>query len=184
MSHNFIDLKSVTRLKVELTRMNEPVKVFNVDSLKNVAGIVNSYAMILVKIGQDLRQLRFYVAKLGKDQVILGYPFLRAFNPIINWRMGKIEQEKGIILSQRQKRKIMIKRLQLTVLKQCGILLSGHAIYMRRISFAQQWMAAGEKSHDHLTKTTLPPEYQHYESVFDQNLAAHSPPLQVEDFSI
>jgi hypothetical protein len=66
-SHNFIDPKSVTRLKVKLLGMNKPVKVLNMDGSKNTAGTVNSYAMILVKIGQDLCQLRFYVAELGKD---------------------------------------------------------------------------------------------------------------------
>jgi hypothetical protein len=57
-------------------------------------------------------------------------------------------------------------------------------MYMRCTSFAQQWTAAIEKSQDHLTETTLLSEYQHHEHIFDQNLAAHSPPLQKENFSI
>jgi hypothetical protein len=56
-SHNFIDPKSATRLKVKLTRMKEPVKVLNVDGSKNAARMVDTYATILVKIGKDLCQL-------------------------------------------------------------------------------------------------------------------------------
>jgi len=55
---------------------------------------------------------------------------------------------------------------------------------MRHMSFAQQWTAAAEKSCDHLTEAILPPEYQCHERVFDQNLAARSPPSRAEDFSI
>ena len=50
-SHNFIDPKSATRLKVELTKTEEPVKVLNVDGSRNAAGTVDTYATILVKIG-------------------------------------------------------------------------------------------------------------------------------------
>ena len=66
-SHNFIDPKLATRLKIKLTRTNEPVKVLNVDGSKNAAGTMDFYATILVKIGQDLCQLRFYMAELGED---------------------------------------------------------------------------------------------------------------------
>jgi hypothetical protein len=184
VSHNFIDPKSATRLKVQLTKMERPVKVLNVDGSKNVAGTVDMYAMILVKIGKDLHQLRFYVAELGEDCVIFGYPFPWTFNPIINWRTGKIGQGKGVTLLQKQKGAMMVKRLQLAALKQCGVPLPGHAIYMRRTSFAQQWIAAAERSRDHLMEATLPPEYQHHKHVFDQNLVARSPPSQKENFTI
>ena len=56
-SHNFIDLKSATRLKIKLTKLEEPVKVLNVDGSKNAAGTVKTYTTIIIKIGQDLRQL-------------------------------------------------------------------------------------------------------------------------------
>ena len=34
---------------------------------------------------------RFYITNLGDDRVILGYPWLRDFNPKINWTTGKLE---------------------------------------------------------------------------------------------
>jgi hypothetical protein len=98
--------------------------------------------------------------------------------------MGKIGQGKGITLLQKQKGATMVKQLQLAALRQCGMPPPGHTIYMRHMSFAQQWTAAAEKSRDHLTEVTLPPEYQRHKRVFDQNLAACSPPSQAEDFSI
>ena len=33
---------------------------------------------------------RFYITSLGKDRIILGYPFLWYFNPKIDWHSGKV----------------------------------------------------------------------------------------------
>jgi hypothetical protein len=33
---------------------------------------------------------RFYIMALGKDHIILGYPFLYDFNPKINWKTKKV----------------------------------------------------------------------------------------------
>jgi hypothetical protein len=116
--------------------------------------------------------------------VIFGYPFLCAFNPSINWRMGKIGHKGGITLIQKQKRATIVKRLQLKALRQCGIPPPGHTIYIRHTSFAQQWMAAAEQLQEHLTEATLPPKYQQHVHVFDQNLTACFPPSWKENFAI
>jgi hypothetical protein len=33
---------------------------------------------------------RFLVADIGEDDIILGYPFFEAANPLINWPMGRM----------------------------------------------------------------------------------------------
>jgi hypothetical protein len=124
------------------------------------------------------------MAELGEDRAIFRFPFLRAFNLTIDWRTGRIRQKGGIMLLQKQKGAMTVKQLQLAALKQCGTPPLGHVIYMRCTSFAQQWMAAAERTHDHLTEVTLPPGYRHHERVFDQNLAARFPPSRKENFSI
>jgi hypothetical protein len=164
--------------------MDTPVKVLNVDGSKNVAGIVNSYATLGVKLGSEIRNLKFYLAELGEDCTIFGFPFLCTFNPLINWQTGKIGYKGGITVTQKQKRVTTVKRLQLQALKQCGVPPPGHTIYMRCTSFTQQWTAAAEQLWEHLTEATLPPEYQQHVCVFDQNLAAHFPPLRKENFAI
>jgi hypothetical protein len=134
--------------------MDTPVKVLNVDGSKNMAGIVNSYATLRVKLGSKIQNLKFSLAELGEDRAIFGFPFLHVFNPLINWQTGKIGYKGGITVTQKQKRVTTVKRLQLQALRQCGVPLPGHAIYMRHTSFAQQWTAAAEQSQEHLTEAT------------------------------
>jgi hypothetical protein len=33
---------------------------------------------------------RFLVADIGEDNIILGYPFFKAANPLIDWPMGRM----------------------------------------------------------------------------------------------
>ena len=34
---------------------------------------------------------KFYITNLGRDQLILGYPWLQELNPQINWPMGTFD---------------------------------------------------------------------------------------------
>jgi predicted aspartyl protease len=56
-SHNFMDPRMVKRLGVQLTRLENPVKVLNVDGSRNAAGIVDSFATLTMKHGTDTRSL-------------------------------------------------------------------------------------------------------------------------------
>jgi len=44
----------------------------------------------MVSRGNKKIQQRFYVAKLGRDRFILGYPWFRDFQPDINWANGML----------------------------------------------------------------------------------------------
>jgi hypothetical protein len=43
---------------------------------------------------QKEERLKFYITNLGKNRMILGYPWLATFNPEINWTEGKIKELK------------------------------------------------------------------------------------------
>jgi hypothetical protein len=40
----------------------------------------------------------FFIMNLGKDRVILGYPWLEYFNPQLNWKTGVLETEQQVKL--------------------------------------------------------------------------------------
>ncbi len=43
-----------------------------------------------IQSGHQRHVTRFYETSLGEDQVIFGYPWLRTFNPQVDWREGKV----------------------------------------------------------------------------------------------
>ena len=87
-SENFIDMKTWERLGIGRFRLPRPVPVHNMDGshgTMNKQGKIEHYCWLRVKLNRQDERIKFYLTGLGKDEFILGYPFLATFNPKINW---------------------------------------------------------------------------------------------------
>jgi hypothetical protein len=65
--------------------LHQPREVRNVDGTPNRAGSITHYCNLWVRQGSKKVQMGFYVANLGRDRLILGHPWFRNFNPVIDW---------------------------------------------------------------------------------------------------
>ena len=68
--------------------LTKPLTVYNVDGSENKQGKITDYCMLCIIFQGQQRLQKFYIASLGKDSIILGYPFLYVFQPTINWQKG------------------------------------------------------------------------------------------------
>jgi hypothetical protein len=50
----------------------------------------NAYVNLEFKLGDRKFNKHFYVTGLGKQRIILGFPWLHKYNPIINWKKGEV----------------------------------------------------------------------------------------------
>jgi hypothetical protein len=50
----------------------------------------NTYVNLEFFLGEQRFKERFYVTGLGKQKIILGFPWLHKYNPIIDWKKGEI----------------------------------------------------------------------------------------------
>jgi len=66
-------------------------KVQNVDGTDNKAGQILEVVDLTVNNNREQALHTFYVADIGQDDFILGYPFLEASNPDVDWRNGRID---------------------------------------------------------------------------------------------
>jgi len=66
-------------------------KVQNVDGTSNKARQILEAVDLTVNNNGEQALHTFYVADIGQDDFILGYPFLEASNPDIDWRNGRID---------------------------------------------------------------------------------------------
>ncbi len=46
-----------------------------------------------VRTGTDTKILHFLLTNLGRDEVILGYPWLTAFEPLIHWKDATLDKQ-------------------------------------------------------------------------------------------
>ena len=89
-TENFIDQETVKKLKLGSKKLNEPVRLRNIDGTYNQSESVMHYIDLLVSRKSRKITQQFYVTNLGTDRIILGYLWLRTFNPEIDWPRCKL----------------------------------------------------------------------------------------------
>ncbi len=82
----FIDETFAKRNDFTLHELPEPLNAYNVDGTLNKKGTITSYVEADLKIGERIKQTRLYVTGLGKQKVILGFPWLQDENPRLEIR--------------------------------------------------------------------------------------------------
>src|SRR5579863_10278591 len=130
----------------------------------------------------------FYVATLGQDRAILGFPFLQKFNPQINWTTGTITgaQNVQIKLESKEGTLIHIIQLQDKAREVCGEPADGESLFctIRKVSFAQQWAAEADNKSKHMMAGQVPEEYQRHWQVFNKECTKRFPPSCPENMEI
>jgi hypothetical protein len=71
----------------------QPLIVRNVDGTINRDGTITWYCNLWVRRGQQEERLGFYVANLGRDRIILGYPWFKLYNPTFDWQHNTLQGE-------------------------------------------------------------------------------------------
>src|SRR6266566_10017486 len=91
-TENFINKQMWKRMGIGQRSLTTPLTVYNVDGSENKQGKVTHYCWLRILLARQTKLQMFYIMALGKDGIILGYPFFYTFNPTINWHEGRIEE--------------------------------------------------------------------------------------------
>jgi hypothetical protein len=92
-THNFIDERTVKTLGMGTRDLPQPCTVTNVDRSENHTGTIRQYANLWVKKGIQTIKLCFFITNIGRDRIILGHPWFKAFNPTIDWTTNTLISE-------------------------------------------------------------------------------------------
>jgi Retroviral aspartyl protease len=147
---NFIDFHTVNKLKLETQKIPNPRRVLNMDETQNQGGLIEHSVHLYIERGGQQIWTQFFVTNLGKDCIILGYPWLEAFNLEINWKEGKIlgPQTKlkttGIVAQEHIEQAYKIRQM---------------AMEVRKLTIAQKMAEAFQNTDKPKTNTPIPPEY-------------------------
>ena len=94
---NLMDERLVKRLGIERRKMLQPRRVFNVDGMENQHGTLTHYCLLRVKKGEKNFLQCFYITSLGSDHAIFGFPWLKMFNPNVDWGTGQVHSPHVVI---------------------------------------------------------------------------------------
>ena len=130
------------------------------DGTINQGGTITSYCNLWVQRGTYVERMGFYVANLGRDRLILGYPWFQKFNPQFNWKNNALEGEEVEIDTAGYRNKI--------------------ASALRTVETTQE-SAEMEKG---AILEQVPAVYHQYWEVFSERASYRFPPEREEDHAI
>ena len=87
----FINQNYVRKLGIRTQELEQPLIARNVDGTPNKKGKITSFVTLILIINGRTKRTRLLVTGLGKQQIILGFPWLREQNPDINWKTNEFK---------------------------------------------------------------------------------------------
>ncbi len=86
-------------MKLGKRPLQTPRKIWNIDNTANQAGEITHYITLDIQTKGIRKTIQFLVTNIGNEDIILGYPWMAAFEPQFTWKNGVIhEKELPIIL--------------------------------------------------------------------------------------
>jgi len=94
----FMDWKMVARHRFRLQKLERPIVVKNIDGTNNSIGAITHQVEVNVYYKGHVERMKMDVCDLGRTDVILGIPWLQAYNPEINWETKEVKMTKCPLL--------------------------------------------------------------------------------------
>ncbi len=184
---NFISKNILQRLKIGYLPVETPIKIWNVDGTHNQDSAITHFTDLQVQTGTETKTLRFLITNLGRDEVILGYPWLTAFEPIIHWKDATLDKKcQPVIISSIKPEEAQIATTILEEEEWEEIVQKEEEPYtmLRKTTTASE---LAQKAMDKTPKTfeqMVPEEYRRHAKTFNEKESHRFPPERTWDHAI
>ena len=72
--------------------LDKPKNIYNIDNTTNKAGQITHYLNLAVTTGGTTKEMRFLITDIGREDILLGYPWLATYEPRFSWKHGTIDK--------------------------------------------------------------------------------------------
>ena len=184
---NFIHPNFVKRMGIGQRELDKPKNIYNIDNTTNKAGQITHYLNLAITTGGTTKEMRFLVTDIGREDVLLGYPWLATYEPRFSWKHGTIDEANLPIILRTIKpntpRDVVTRYLSTDeredIVRELELEAGGEPPTIRTTATelaiaAQQYTKAAE----------IPPEYQQFAKVFNEEESHRFPPSRTYDHAI
>ena len=89
---NFIHPNFIKRMGIRQRELDKPKNIYNINNTTNKAGQITHYLNLAVTTRGATKEMRFLITDIGREDVLLGYPWLSAYKPHFSWKHGTIDE--------------------------------------------------------------------------------------------
>jgi hypothetical protein len=72
--------------------LDKPKNIYNIDDTTNKLGQITHYLSLAITTAGKTQEMRFLITDIGREDVLLGYPWLSTYEPRFSWRHGTIDE--------------------------------------------------------------------------------------------
>ena len=91
---NIIDRDFVQTKGINTWSISRPILVYNVDGSPNEAGQISEMIDVILCYKTHSERTLLAVSSLGRQNMILGYTWLKDHNPEVNWQTGEVQMNR------------------------------------------------------------------------------------------
>ncbi len=162
-------------MKLGKRPLQRPRKIWNIDNTANQARKITHYITLDIQTRGIRKTIQFLVTNIGNEDIILGYPWMAAFEPQFTWKNGVIHKRELPIILQSVNPFIPGKDLIIARIKE-----SNDDCHMQ----ATTSMELAIKAQQYTKKVEVPAEYQQFSKVFSEEESKRYPLKRAWDHAI
>jgi hypothetical protein len=175
---NFMHPNFARRMKIGQQELDKPKNIYNIDDTTNKAGQITHYLNLAVTTGGKTKEMRFLITNIGREDVLLGYPWLSTYEPCFSWKHGTIDESNLPIvlrtINPNERRDVVAQylstdeRADIVVELECDI---GGEPPITRNALVELAVAAQQ----YTKKVEIPKEYRRFAKVFSEEESKQFP---------
>ncbi len=82
----FMSPTTVKRMGLGKQPLERPRKIWNIDNTENKDGSITHFVDLQVQTRGIHKNMRFLITNIGNEEIVLGYPWLVAYEPRFSWK--------------------------------------------------------------------------------------------------
>jgi hypothetical protein len=184
---NFIHPNFVKQMGLGQRELDKPKNIYNIDDTTNKSGQITHYLSLAVTTAGKTQEMRFLITDIGREDVLLGYPWLSTYEPRFSWRHGTIDESNLPIvlrtINPNERRDVVARYLstdeRADIVAELERDVGGEPSVIRNAS-----VDLAVAAQQYTKQVTIPKEYQRFAKVFSEEESKRFPPRRSCDHAI
>jgi len=171
----FMSETFVQQMKLGKRPLQRTQKIWNINNTANQAGDITHYITLDIQTGGIQKMIQFLVTNIGHEDIILGYPWMAAFEPRFIWKHGIIHEKELPVILQSVNPFIPGKGPITTQIRK-----TGEDCHVRATTSTELAI----KAQQYTKKVEVLREYQQFAKLFNKEDSKQYPPKRAWDHAI
>jgi len=171
----FMSERFIQQMKLGKRPLQRPRKIWNIDNTANQAGAITHYITLDIQTKGIRKTIQFLITDIGNEDIVLGYPWMAAFEPKFTWKEGVISEEELPIILQSVNPSIPGKDPIIARIRGSNDDSSLRATISTELAI---------KAQQYTKKVDVPTEYQQFAKIFSEEESKRYPPKRAWDHAI